>query len=77
MIKAIYAGSEFIESAASGNEIGIVLESTSFYAEQGGQVHCTSILIFIGYLYLVLCMLKFLIERKSNWRDIQVLWGIC
>ncbi|XP_044490104.1 alanine--tRNA ligase-like [Mangifera indica] len=41
VIKAIYAGSEFIESAASGNEIGIVLESTSFYAEQGGQIFDT------------------------------------
>lgn len=37
VIKAIYTGSEFIESAVPGNEVGIVLESTSFYAEQGGQ----------------------------------------
>lgn len=63
VIKAIYTGSEFIESAAYGNEIGIVLESTSFYAEQGGQVHCTSILIFIGYLYLTPRMFKF------KWRE--------
>ncbi|XP_031279372.1 alanine--tRNA ligase [Pistacia vera] len=41
VIKAIYTGSEFIESAACGNEIGILLESTSFYAEQGGQIFDT------------------------------------
>lgn len=38
VIKAIYTGSKFIGSAIAGNEVGIVLESTSFYAEQGGQV---------------------------------------
>ncbi|KAE8654796.1 Alanine--tRNA ligase [Hibiscus syriacus] len=38
-IKAIYTGSEFVESASTGDDIGIVLESTSFYAEQGGQCH--------------------------------------
>ncbi|GAV66925.1 tRNA-synt_2c domain-containing protein/tRNA_SAD domain-containing protein [Cephalotus follicularis] len=40
-IKAIYTGSEFVESAAAGIEVGIVLESTSFYAEQGGQIFDT------------------------------------
>lgn len=38
VIKAIYTGSEFIESVVPGNEVGIVLESSSFYAEQGGQI---------------------------------------
>lgn len=38
VIKAIYTGSEFVESANGNREVGIVLESTSFYAEQGGQV---------------------------------------
>lgn len=38
MIKAIYTGKEFLESVGAGSEVGIVLESTSFYAEQGGQV---------------------------------------
>ncbi|KAL5748565.1 hypothetical protein ACOSQ2_025862 [Xanthoceras sorbifolium] len=41
VIKAIYTGSEFIENTASSNEVGIVLESTSFYAEQGGQIFDT------------------------------------
>jgi len=43
-IKAIYTGSEFLESATLGNEIGIVLQSTSFYAEQGGQIFDTGLL---------------------------------
>lgn len=38
VIKAIYTGSEFIESVVPGNEVGIILESSSFYAEQGGQI---------------------------------------
>lgn len=42
-IKAIYTGNEFLESAAAGDEVGIILESTSFYAEQGGQVKCAFI----------------------------------
>lgn len=38
MVKAIYTGSEFIEVSSSEHDAGIVLESTSFYAEQGGLV---------------------------------------
>lgn len=38
MIKAIYTGAEFQETVSAGTDVGIVLESTSFYAEQGGQV---------------------------------------
>ncbi|MBA0613958.1 hypothetical protein Godav_014308, partial [Gossypium davidsonii] len=44
VIKAIYNGSEFMENATAGDDVGIVLESTSFYAEQGGQIFDT------GYL---------------------------
>ncbi|GAB4854057.1 hypothetical protein Ancab_022638 [Ancistrocladus abbreviatus] len=40
-IKAIYCGAEFLESAEAGKEMGVVLESTSFYAEQGGQIFDT------------------------------------
>ncbi|XP_051150247.1 alanine--tRNA ligase [Andrographis paniculata] len=43
-IKAIYTGSEFQESVASGEEVGIILESTSFYAEQGGQIYDTGLI---------------------------------
>ncbi|KAL3650139.1 hypothetical protein CASFOL_006542 [Castilleja foliolosa] len=38
VIKAIYTGSEFLESVAPGEEVGLILETTSFYAEQGGQI---------------------------------------
>ncbi|KAK4757969.1 hypothetical protein SAY87_019270 [Trapa incisa] len=43
-IKAIYTGLEFLETAASGYEVGLILESTSFYAEQGGQIYDTGLL---------------------------------
>lgn len=38
MVKAVYTGSEFLDSTIPHEEVGIVLETTSFYAEQGGQV---------------------------------------
>ncbi|KAJ8500056.1 hypothetical protein OPV22_010608 [Ensete ventricosum] len=41
VVKAIYTGVEFLETAFDGVDIGIVLESTSFYAEQGGQIYDT------------------------------------
>ncbi|XP_017696248.2 alanine--tRNA ligase-like [Phoenix dactylifera] len=39
VIKAIYTGAEFVETASAGADVGLVLESTSFYAEQGGQIY--------------------------------------
>ncbi|XP_057969998.1 alanine--tRNA ligase [Malania oleifera] len=44
VIRAIYTGSEFLETAAGVGEVGIVLETTSFYAEQGGQIFDTGLL---------------------------------
>ncbi|KAK1401660.1 hypothetical protein POM88_001265 [Heracleum sosnowskyi] len=44
VIKAIYTGSEFMEDTAAGDEVGVVLESISFYAEQGGQIYDTGVL---------------------------------
>ncbi|CAN6311466.1 unnamed protein product [Urochloa humidicola] len=41
MVKAIYTGSECIATASGDVDFGIVLESTSFYAEQGGQIYDT------------------------------------
>ncbi|KAL3521772.1 hypothetical protein ACH5RR_019921 [Cinchona calisaya] len=43
-IKAIYGGNEFFESASGDFKVGIILESTSFYAEQGGQIYDTGFL---------------------------------
>ena len=42
VVKAIYTGEDFMETAVAGSDIGIILESTSFYAEQGGQVQSRS-----------------------------------
>lgn len=44
VVKAIFAHSGFVESTATAEDVGIVLESTSFYAEQGGQVYDTGVL---------------------------------
>ncbi|VFQ73750.1 unnamed protein product [Cuscuta campestris] len=40
-IKAIYTGSEFLECFGTGDDVAIILESSSFYAEQGGQIYDT------------------------------------
>ena len=45
-IKAIYGGNEFFQSASGDFKVGIILESTSFYAEQGGQVKSVLSVIF-------------------------------
>ncbi|XP_020584472.1 alanine--tRNA ligase [Phalaenopsis equestris] len=44
VIKAIYNGSEFVETAVAGSDFGVILESTSFYAESGGQIYDTGFL---------------------------------
>ncbi|KAK8943427.1 Alanine--tRNA ligase [Platanthera guangdongensis] len=44
VVKAIYNGFEFIETAGPCSDVGVVLDSTSFYAESGGQIYDT------GYL---------------------------
>ncbi|KAM0848117.1 hypothetical protein ACQ4PT_054591 [Festuca glaucescens] len=41
VVMAIYTGSEFIASASGDEDFGLVLKSTSFYAEQGGQIYDT------------------------------------
>ncbi|GAM21692.1 hypothetical protein SAMD00019534_048670 [Acytostelium subglobosum LB1] len=40
VVKAIWTGSEFINSLVNANKkmVGVVLESTNFYPEQGGQI---------------------------------------
>jgi alanyl-tRNA synthetase len=38
-ILAIRSGQKFVESVSSGEECGLVLDRTCFYAESGGQVY--------------------------------------
>lgn len=64
-IKAIYTGSEFLENVAAGYEVGLVLESTSFYAEQGGQVsYCLDCTVD----FLVDCTFFFLFQYFNLFR---------
>jgi len=51
VVKAIYTGSEFVDSVNTDGDVGVILESTSFYAEQGGQVFST-----VNILYMLFCM---------------------
>ncbi|KAK9101751.1 hypothetical protein Sjap_019005 [Stephania japonica] len=38
VVKAIYSGSMFLDDVGTDEEVGIVLDTTNFYAEQGGQI---------------------------------------
>uniref|UniRef100_A0A0E0EWA1 Alanine--tRNA ligase n=1 Tax=Oryza meridionalis TaxID=40149 RepID=A0A0E0EWA1_9ORYZ len=63
VVKAIYTGSEYVSAASGDEDFGLVLESTSFYAEQGGQIYdtgkiegsfgsfnVTNVQVFAGYV---------------------------
>eukprot|EP00250_Pteridium_aquilinum_P000973 c11152_g1_i1 orf=130-3051(+) len=41
VVKAIFTDSGFVDEISTTQDVGIVLESTSFYAEQGGQIYDT------------------------------------
>ncbi|KAH7372887.1 hypothetical protein KP509_17G026800 [Ceratopteris richardii] len=43
-VKAIFTDSGFVDDINTTEEMGLVLESTSFYAEQGGQIYDTGLL---------------------------------
>ncbi|KAK6202853.1 alanine--tRNA ligase [Scheffersomyces amazonensis] len=47
-ILAIYNGKEFVDIAKEGEEYGIILDKTPFYAEQGGQEYDTGKLVIDG-----------------------------
>lgn len=52
-VKAIFTSSGFEEST-SDEDVGIVLDTTSYYAEQGGQVNtCSLRFLFIHVVFLV------------------------
>ncbi len=38
------AGDGFVTSVKSGQEVGIIIDNTPFYAEQGGQIHDTGVM---------------------------------
>lgn len=49
-VKAIYSGGKFLDSTFDipGEQLGIVLDQTSFYAEQGGQEYDTGRIVIDG-----------------------------
>jgi len=61
VVKAIYTGSEFVDTVNTGDDIGVVLESTSFYAEQGGQVPS-----LIHNLYMLFFIIVLFASEKGN-----------
>lgn len=42
---ALRRNKEFVEEVSSGQECGVLLDRTSFYAEQGGQIYDTGFLV--------------------------------
>lgn len=39
---------KFMDCVTSGNECGVLLDRTSFYAEQGGQIYDEGFLVKVG-----------------------------
>jgi alanyl-tRNA synthetase len=58
VVKAIYSGSEYKTTASGDEDVGVVLESTSFYAEQGGQVGLSGQYIVDNNLDCCSCILS-------------------
>jgi hypothetical protein len=61
-VVALYAGkgqgSEgdgFVDSVQQGDAVGVILDTTSFYAEQGGQVCVHYTLHTTYYYYTIVC----------------------
>lgn len=44
-VVALRMGKQFVESVNSGEEAGVILDKTNFYAEQGGQIYDTGLLV--------------------------------
>ncbi|XP_012272687.1 alanine--tRNA ligase, cytoplasmic [Orussus abietinus] len=44
-VVALRRAKQFVESVSSGDEVGILLDRTSFYAEQGGQIYDEGFLV--------------------------------
>jgi len=49
-VKAIWNGVEFVEAISENSEglIGVVVDCTNFYAEQGGQIHDSGVITVVG-----------------------------
>ncbi|XP_051168075.1 alanine--tRNA ligase, cytoplasmic isoform X2 [Leptopilina boulardi] len=45
---ALRRGKQFVKDVTSGEEVGILLDQTSFYAEQGGQIYDEGFLVKVG-----------------------------
>ncbi|KAF2155792.1 hypothetical protein K461DRAFT_221035 [Myriangium duriaei CBS 260.36] len=64
-IKAIYSGKKFLKStkeATEGEQVGVILDRTNFYAEQGGQENDTGRIVIDG-------------EAELNVTNVQVYAG--
>ena len=47
-IKAIRCGRQFVQNAESGERVGVILDKTCMYAEQGGQIYDTGYITSTG-----------------------------
>ena len=45
---ALRRGKQFVKQVSSGEEVGILLDQTSFYAEQGGQIYDEGFMVKVG-----------------------------
>ena len=47
-VKALRRNKQFVDQVTSGQECGILLDRTNFYAEQGGQIYDEGFMVKVG-----------------------------
>lgn len=69
-VVALYRNKEFVNEVVSGEKVGIVLDKTSFYAEQGGQIYDEGFLVKVDddvrQIFIVFANKSLLIKTISK-----------
>jgi len=65
-IKAIRCAKSFVDEVHSGQECGLLLDTTCFYAEQGGQIFDEGFLVKDEVVQVANLELKFLFSAKHT-----------
>lgn len=74
-VKALRCNKEFVETVQSGQDVGIVLDKTCFYATQGGQEYDEGFMVKVTdevSRRILLTPRKFLYQLSSVLQDTEI-----